>query len=59
LSTEDGDADTLLLRAQIESKLGKRDQALADANAALKAYQVHNNESGIADAQAFLKSISQ
>jgi hypothetical protein len=57
LTSEDGDADTLLLRAQIELKLGKRDEAVTDANAALKAYRVHNNESGIEDAQSFLKSI--
>jgi tetratricopeptide (TPR) repeat protein len=59
LTIENGDADALLLRAEIELKQGKRDLALSDGQAALKAYRVHDNEGGINDAQAFLKTIPQ
>lgn len=51
------DADALLLRAKINSNLGKADQAKADAQEALRQYKIANDDDGMKQAQAFIDGV--
>jgi tetratricopeptide (TPR) repeat protein len=53
------DADTLLLRAKAEVKLGHTDAARIDGNAALQQYRIQNDSDGEARVQTFLKGLDK
>jgi tetratricopeptide (TPR) repeat protein len=57
LAQNTNDADTLLLRANAEQRLGQVDKARADGTLALKQYRIANDSSGEARAQSFLSSL--
>jgi tetratricopeptide (TPR) repeat protein len=53
------DGDGYYVRAQIQLKLGNRNEAKASAQEALRHYRIDNDDSGAKKAQALLDSIGQ
>lgn len=52
------DADALLMRARVNQRLGKTSDAKADAQQALRAYRIDNDDDGVKAAQALIDALA-